>query len=144
MKTAIILLILVFASLSRLAAADQREVRLSGGLAKDVQVSQVLDFKELEKTNWSPGNGEVPLSPAKAILAATSFCNENLRGKVHPVLRELCLRSFNVEGTRRWFWVAIYPSLDDGEQIKGIGSPVAIPVSFSGHVMAEVEAGDKE
>lgn len=121
------------------AADPKHEIRISGGLAKDVRVFQVLEFKELEKVDWKPGDGEVPLSPSKAISLAREFSEKNLKVKLHPELKELSLTSLNIEGVRRWFWQVIYPAYDSSEQIKGTGNPVTIAVSLSGKVMAETE-----
>lgn len=120
----------------------KQEIRMGGGVAKDMRVFQLLEFKELEKIDWKPGKEDVPLSAGKAISLAAEFCKKNLSGKIDPELRNIILLSVHVNGVRRWFWQVNFPAITNPDEIRP-GSNVSIAVSLSGKVMAGIERIEK-
>lgn len=117
-------------------AAEDKEKRLDGGSAGDVRIMQVLNFEELEKVDWNPVE-PLPLEATKAIAIARKFCKDNLKGKVSDVVRELRLRSININRKWRWYWQVIFEALEN-KSIK-TWNPITIPVSLGGTILVQLE-----
>ena len=103
------------------------------------RISLVLDSAVVARTSkWTPGNGEPPLSVARAASIALAWATERYKRYDSVGIRELSLAQFNCWSlSDHWYYRVEFAPIIDGNRLLGSGNWAAVPMD--GTVVAPIE-----
>ena len=113
---------------------------MSGTKDDGTRVELIVDSALVEKTPaWHPGQGEPPLSLARAIEIGAAWGKDRYKRFDSVEIREISLRSMGCSALRdRWYYVVDFTPVMDGNRMFGSFNWAA--VLFDGTVIGTTEA----
>jgi hypothetical protein len=123
---------IVLLSLTAANAAAQTECGKHSVMSteddKGRRIELVLDSAKVAKTpRWTPGDGDPPLSLARAVTAALAWAKERYKRYDSVTIREIALVEYSCSSvTGRWYYRVDFMPMMEGSRLLGSGNFAAV------------------